>query len=259
MIDAHCHLEHMDADDVVSEAKKKGMTAVVTSIADIADKEKIIEMKKKYQDFVFICLGFHPEIMNKYSDSDIEEYIDFIRKNKDYISAVGEVGLDYTWITKTEDQEKSKEIFVKFIHLSKELGLPLVIHSRNGRDNKDGNNDGIGDAIKILSEMECGKVMMHCFSGSESQLKTCIAQGWMISLATVLVKSFKHQRLAKIVPLDQLVLETDSPWLDPDSHELANRPWKIERSAEVLSGVLGMPKEGILEQTAENAKRFFGI
>src|SRR3989338_3086165 len=82
MIDAHCHLEHMDADDVVSEAKKKGMTAVVTSIADIADKEKIIEMKKKYQDFVYICLGFHPEIMNKYSDSDIEEYIDFIRKNK---------------------------------------------------------------------------------------------------------------------------------------------------------------------------------
>src|SRR3989338_8854463 len=109
MIDAHCHLEHMDADDVVSEAKKKGMTAVVTSIADIADKEKIIEMKKKYQDFVYICLGFHPEIMNKYSDSDIEEYIDFIRKNKDYISAVGEVGLDYTWITKTEDQENPKK------------------------------------------------------------------------------------------------------------------------------------------------------
>src|SRR3989338_2494558 len=259
MIDAHCHLEHMDADDVVSEAKKKGMTAVVTSIADIADKEKIIEMKKKYQDFVFICLGFHPEIMDRYNDKDIDDYIDFIRKNREHISAIGEVGTDYTWVTKTDQQERSKEIFIKFIELSKELGLHLVIHSRNGRDNVEGGNDGIGDAIKILSEMECGKVIMHCFSGSEGQLKTCISQGWTISLATVLVKSFKHQRLAKMVPLDRLVLETDSPWLDPDSHELANRPWKIERSAEVLSGLLGIPKEGILEQTAENAKRFFGI
>ncbi len=262
MIDAHCHLEHMNAEDVIAEAKKKGMGAIVTSIADISDRHKVLEMKKKHPDFVFICLGFHPEIMGKYTEIDIESYMDFIRKNKNYISAIGEVGLDYTWVTKTEDQEKSTEIFIKFIHLAKELGLPLVIHSRNGRDNNHV-TDGIGDAIKTLSELECDKVMMHCFSGSESQLKTCIAQGWTISLATILVKSFKHQRLAKATPLEQLVLETDSPWLDPDSQpgsrELTNRPWKIERSAEVLANVLNTTKEGILETTAENAKRFFRI
>lgn len=264
MIDAHCHLEYMnDLDDVIKEAKKNGMTAIVTSIADIKDKEKVLEMKRKYPDFVYICLGFHPEIMDSYSDSDIDSYMNFIRQHKEHISAVGEVGTDYTWNTKTDGQERSKEIFVKFIELSKEMGLPLVIHSRNGRDNKEGSNEGIGDAIKILSELECNKVMMHCFSGSEGQLKTCVAQGWTISLATVLVKSFKHQRLAKIIPLDQLVLETDSPWLDPDSqpgsHELTNKPWKIEKSAEVLSEILKIPKEGILEKTEENAKRFFGM
>ncbi len=263
MIDAHCHLEHMDAGEIVKEAKKRGMSTMVTSIADIKDKEKVLELKRKYSGFVYICLGFHPEIMDKYGENDIDSYMDFIRKNRDYISAIGEVGLDYSWVTKAGVQERSKEIFIRFIELSKELGLPLVIHSRNGRDNKEGSNDGIGDAIKILSELECDKVMMHCFSGSESQLKTCIAQGWMISLATVLVKSFKHQRLAKIIPLDQLLLETDSPWLDPDgqpgSRELTNRPWKIERSAQVLADVLNISKEGILETTAENAKRFFGM
>ena len=257
----------MNSDDVVAEAKKKGMTAIVTSIADIKDNRGVLELKRKYPDFVFICLGFHPEVMGKYVESDVDSYMDFIRQNKDHISAIGEVGLDYTWITKTDDQEKSKEIFIKFIDLSKELGLPLVIHSRNGKDNKEGSNDGIADAIKILSELECDKVMMHCFSGSEGQLKTCIAQGWMISLATVLVKSFKHQRLAKIIPLEQLLLETDAPWLDPDAPpktfgqqtHLTNRPWKIVRSAEVLSGVLGMPKEGIMEAATENARRFFGM
>lgn len=260
MIDAHCHLEYMEnADEVISEAKQKGMAAIVTSIADIKDKEKVLAFHKNNPDFVFVCLGFHPEVMKDYSDSEIDEYIGFIRKNKRDISAVGEVGLDYNWVTKAEEQERSKEIFGRFIELSKELHLPLVIHSRNGRDNKEGSNEGIADAIEILKKNNCRDVMMHCFSGSEGQLKTCLAEGWIISYATVLVKSFKHQRLAKQTPLDQMVLETDSPWLDPDSRELVNRPWKIERSAEVLSGLINIDKEEILRVTEKNARRFFRI
>ena len=257
MIDAHCHLEHMNAGDVIDEARKKGMSAIVTSIADIKDKQVVVQMRKDNPDFVFICLGFHPEIMNQYNDKDIDSYMDFIRKNKEYVSAVGECGLDYNWVTKAEDQERSKEIFLKFIGLSKELRLPLVIHSRNGRDNKEGSNDGIADTIKILIENGCTHVMMHCFSGSEPQMKTCLEHGWLVSFATVIVKSFKHQRLAKAVPLEQMLLETDAPWLDPDSRELTNRPWKIERSAEIVAQINGITKEEVLSKTAENAKKFF--
>jgi len=258
MIDAHCHLEHMeDPDDVIYHAKKTGMSAIVTSIADIKDREKVIALKKKHPDFVFICLGFHPEIMGKYNANDIEEYINFIRQNKKWISAIGEVGTDYNWLPKSEDQARSQIIFEKFIELSKELNLPLVIHSRNGRDNIEGSNDGIADAIEILKNNRCRDVMMHCFSGNETQLKTCLEQGWTISFATVLVKSFKHQRLAKQTPLDQMVLETDSPWLDPDSRELVNRPWKIERSAEILATLLNIDKDEILRITEKNARRFF--
>ena len=262
MIDAHCHLEHMPP-EVIEEARPK-MTAIVTSIADIKDKHAVIEMRKNNAGFVFICLGFHPEVMGQYNDKDIDSYIDFIRQNKKEISAVGEVGLDYNWNTKVDEQQKSKEIFLKFIGLSKELQLPLVIHSRNGRTP---DSDGIGDAISMLIENNCKDVMMHCFSGSESQLKTCMEQGWMISYATVLVKSFKHQRLAKMTPLGQMLLETDAPWLDPDAPpktfgqqpHLTNRPWKIERSAEVIAGLKDVSKEEILSVTERNAKRFFRI
>ncbi len=257
MIDAHCHLEHMDAEEVIRHAKKAGMSAIVTSIADIKDREDVIALRKKHPDFVFACLGFHPEIMGKYNAGDIDDYIEFIRLNKRYISAVGEVGVDYNWVTKADDQLLSRNIFEKFIELSEELKLPLVIHSRNGRDNKEGNNEGIHDAIEILKKHRCKEVMMHCFSGNEVQLKTCLEEGWMISYATILVKSFKHQKLAKQTPLDQMVLETDSPWLDPDSKELTNRPWKIERSAEVLSTLINADKDEILRTTEKNARRFF--
>lgn len=258
-IDAHCHLEHMEnADAVIKEAREKGMAAVVTSIADIKDAEKILEMHRAHPDFVFACLGFHPEIMKDYNDRDIDDYIEFVRKNNDDIAAIGEVGLDYNWITKAEDQEKSREIFRRFISLAEDLDLPLVVHSRNGRDNNQV-RDGIGDAISMLIENNCKNVMMHCFSGSEPQLKMCLEQGWLISLATVICKSFKHQRLAKITPLEQMVLETDAPWLDPDSRELTNRPWKIERSADIIAQLKGTAKEKILEATTENARKFFRI
>lgn len=263
MIDAHCHLEYIeDVEDVLHDAKKAGMSAIVTSIADIKDKD-FLEMHRKHPSFVFVCLGFHPEIMDKYGASEIDDYINFIKKNKDDISAIGEVGLDYTWVTKADDQLLSKNIFEKFIALAKELQLPLVIHSRNGKDNKEGSDDGVGDAIDILIKNNCKDVMMHCFSGSETQLKTCIAQGWLISFATLITRSFKHQRLAKVTPIEQMLLETDAPWLDPDSHpgssQLTNRPWKIERSADIIANIKNIDKDEVLRQTEKNARRFFRI
>lgn len=260
MIDAHCHLEYIEnANEVIKEARQMGMAAIVTSIADIKDKEKVLAFHRNNPDFVFVCLGFHPEVMKDYTDADIGDYIEFIKQNKKDISAIGETGLDYNWNTKAVEQARSKEIFQRFVELSKELRLPLVIHSRNGRDNKEGSNEGIGDAIEILKKNNCKHVMMHCFSGSESQLKTCLSEDWLISFATIICKSFKHQRLAKQTPLKQMVLETDAPWLDPDSRELVNRPWKIEKSAEMIAGLKNVTKEEVLEMTMKNAKRFFKI
>jgi TatD DNase family protein len=258
MIDCHCHLEYMD-DSVIEEAKEKGMTALLASIADISHKEQLLERVDKYPGFVHACFGFHPEVMVKYTKADINNYIDFIRQNKEKITAVGEVGLDYNWTTVEHEQVRSRNIFADFVDLAKELDKPLVIHSRNGQNNTEGRNEGISDTLEMLAGMGAKRVMLHCFSGSEANLRFALDHGWFISYATVLVKSFKHQRLAKETPLDRVFLETDSPWLDPDTRELVNRPWKIERSAEIIAEKKNIAKEEVLRQTTENAKKFFNI
>ena len=103
--------------------------------------------------------------------------------------------------------------------------------------------------------------MMHCFSGNEKNLRDCLTEGWYISYATIIARSQKHQRLAKKTPMDKMMLDTDAPWLDPDGKagELTNRPWNIERSAEVIAEALGTTKEAVLEKTEENARKFFMI
>ena len=258
MIDSHCHLEHMqNAEEVIEEARGR-MTAIVTSVPDPRDFQRTIKMHERHKDFVFVAAGFHPEHIENRSREEIEEHIIAIKTHADQIVSIGEVGTDYFWLKEKDRQEESKAIFEKFIDLALEMDKPLTIHSRGGEG-----GDGISEAINILKKKGTKNVMMHCFSGSEENLQECLKQGWMISFATVLVKSKRHQRLAKATPLDKMLLETDAPWLDPDtkpgSKELTNRPWKIERTAEVIAQIKGITKEEVLAVTEENAKRFFRL
>lgn len=251
MIDIHCHLEYMEnPEQVVDEAKQK-MTAIISSVADIKDKEKILELAKKNKGFVFVSLGFHPERINKYSDFEINEYIQFIRDNKEKIVAIGECGLDYLQV---KDRERSKAVFIKFIELAKELSLPLVLHVRD----EPGSNAVFDDIFNILEKHELTAVL-HCFSGSEGQLKTAIERGYYISYATIVCKSDKHKRLAEKTPLESMLLETDSPWLHPTSREMINRPWMIVESAKVISELKNTIPEKIMQKTEENAKKVFKL
>ncbi|MBI2076593.1 MAG: TatD family hydrolase [Candidatus Aenigmarchaeota archaeon] len=260
MIDSHCHLHCInDIDAVIGEAKEKGMKAIVTSALDTGEAEKALVLRERYPGFVFVCLGLHPSDIDKFTDEQLEDYTGFIRKNRENIVAVGEVGLDYNWVTDKNRQEKSKEIFSRMIELAHSLRLPLVIHSRNGSDGK----SAISDTIKILKVYNAKRVMMHCFSGNESNLKDALDLDYYISYATNICWTKKHPYLAEKTPLDQMLLETDSPWLDPDSpldkRELNNRPWKVEKSAEKIAEVKGITKEEVLQATTENAERFFRL
>ena len=250
MIDIHCHLEFIkNPIEVIEEAKKK-MKAIVTSVADPKNAEKILNLRKKYKDFLFVSLGFHPECLEDYGDEEIKKYTDFIREKKNEISAIGEVGLDYSEECQEIDRERMKRIFILFLDLAKELNLPLVIHAR----------DAFNEALEILKEKNAKDVCLHCFSGSEGNLKEAINRGYFISYATNICWTKKHPRLALKTPLDRMLLETDSPWLDPDNpREMKNKPWKILNSAKVISQIKGISVDEVLEKTSENAKKFFKI
>lgn len=250
MIDIHCHLEFMEKpEEILKEAKEK-MTAIITSVADPKNAEKILNLREKYKDFLFVSLGFHPECLRDYKDGEIKKYIDFVKEKKNEICAIGEVGLDYSQECQGIDKERMKKVFILFIDLAKELNLPLVIHAR----------DAFNDTLKILKEKNAKDVVLHCFSGSEGNLKEAIKRGYFISFATNICYTKKHPRLAEKTPIEKMLLETDSPWLDPENpRELINRPWKILNSARVIAKIKGISEKEVLEKTAENALKFFKI
>ncbi len=258
MIDVHCHLEHMDAEAVIKEARTK-MTAVCTSVANPKDFDQMIEIAKKHNDFVKLEAGFHPSHFNDYSQSEIMDYIQKIKQNKEHIIAIGEVGLDYNWIKDGHDIERTKEIFLDFAKLAVELKKPLVIHSRNlFSETGEPIRSAVKDVIDLLAKFNL-RVVLHCFSGSEAEMNRALELGYYISFATITCTSKKHQRLAKICPMENMLLETDSPWLDPHSSELINRPWKIDFTAGLIADIKEMDKKNVLEITEENAKRVFDL
>lgn len=251
MIDVHCHLEYIkNPEKIILEAKEKGMKGIISSVADPKEAEKILNLREKYLDFLFVSLGFHPEYVTKYKEKEIEKYIDFVEKNREKIVAIGEIGLDYFWTKDEKEREDSKILFKRFLDLAKKLNLPVVIHCR----------EAYQDVLSILKEKDIQKVCLHCFSGSEGNLKEALSRGYFISFATNICYTKKHPRLAKIVPLEKMLLETDSPWLDPDSPKtLTNRPWKIEKSAKVISEVKQISENEIIKITTKNAQEFFGL
>lgn len=239
-----------DADKVVAEARAKKMTAIITSVPDPKRLGDMIALPHKYEHFVYVCAGFHPHHIPNYSPTEIEKHIQTIRDNRYDIIGIGEVGLDYKDAT---DQVRQQEVFAQFIDLAIELDMPLVVHCR----------DAFPDALKLLTEHKIKHVIFHCFSGSEGVLEYILKQPeWFVSFATNVCFTKKHPRLAALVPLNRMLLETDAPWLDPDVPEgkergLTNRPWKIERSAEVIAKIKGFSKKEILSMTTENARRAF--
>ncbi len=254
-IDVHCHITHMEnPESVVREAMKK-LSAIVTVTAEISHAGQALKLREKFPDFVFVSLGLHPEYCMKYSSKEIDSYMEFIRHSRKDIAAIGEVGLDYSWITKSDEQERSKEIFTRMIGLAKELNLPVEVHTRNSDKQK----TAIHDALKILTNEDAKDVVMHCFSGSEDEMAHAIENGYYISFATIICRSKKHQQFAKACDIGSMLLETDSPWLDPDSRELTNRPWKIHQSAQLIAEIKQLSMDEVLKATEENAKRIFRI
>jgi len=250
MIDIHCHLEFMENPEKVVEEAKKRMTAIVTSIADPKHFDKIIKIRDKNPDFVFVTVGLHPTRALNYSKNEIEDFINRIRRFRDKIVGIGEVGLDFFHIKSESERELTKKIFIRFIELANETSLPLVIHAR----------DCMKEVLEILKQARV-PVVLHFFSGDKSDLEYALKRDYWISFTTMICNSKKYRKLAKATPLEKMLLETDSPWLDPDNtRSLTNRPWKIERSAEVIAKkIKKVSKELVIERTTKNAKMVFGI
>ncbi|MEM5798251.1 MAG: TatD family hydrolase [Candidatus Aenigmatarchaeota archaeon] len=250
MIDVHCHLEQhdydKDRDDVISKCKKAGLAAIITCCAHPSDFDLSIELVKKYRGFIFLTAALHPEYVKEFSEKQIDDFIERIILHKSDIVAIGETGLDFWWIKECEWQKRQEELFRQFIQLAKELKKPLVIHAR----------DAYERTLQILEQEDARAVCLHMF-GAAHLVKQVIENGWHVSLNTIIERSKKHRKVARDMPLNFIMLETDAPWLGPG--KTRNDPTSIKRVAELIAEIKGIAFDGVWKACGENAKRFFQL
>ncbi len=252
MIDVHCHLEqpnYRNDRDAVIEKCRKQLNAVISSCAHPKDFDLTLKLVEKFNGFVFSTAGIHPKHVNEIPKKGIDAFIERIKENREKIVGIGETGLDYNWIKERKWREKQEELFVQLISFSKELKLPLVIHSR----------DAYEDTVKILEREDAKSVMMHMF-GANQLARRIVENNWYVSMNTIVLKSKKHKKVVRDTPLQQLLLETDSPWLAPEGFgSRRNDSTAVIFVAEKIAEIKKVSFGEVDKITTENATKFFRL
>ena len=248
LTDTHCHLTKeffSDIDKVINDAKEAGVTRYISAADSILSCYEMLELSKKYEE-VFITLGIHPE--NCFDD--LEELKNIVEANLDNkkLVAIGEIGLDYYYGKETK--ERQIEVFEYQLKLAQEYNLPVVIHSR----------EATLDTINILSKYNL-KGVIHCFSGSLETAMQYIKMGYIIGVGGVMTfKNSKIDEIIKQIPLDKIVLETDSPFLAPEPFRgKSNEPKYIKNIAEYFANLMHISYQEVEEITNKNIKEIFDI
>lgn len=249
LIDTHAHLDmYEDWGAVIENAKNNGIKKIIIPAVETQYFQKILDIANSYED-VYCMMGIFPTEAKNWHDGILEEIRAFSKNEK--VVAIGEIGLDYYW--DKSFVEKQKEVFIKQIRLANELGLPIEIHDREAHK----------DTFDILKEYNQGSdVVFHCFSGSVEFARECVKQGWYVALGGVVTfkNAVKTKEVAKDIPLDMLMLETDSPYLTPVPYRgKENQPAYVKYVAEEISKLRGISVEEVVSVTTVNAEKVFKI
>jgi TatD DNase family protein len=235
LVDVHAHLDmkefDSDLDDVVDRAKKEGVKAIVTNGLNHESNLKVMQISKKY-DIIKPALGLYPEYVNKMSDEEIENEIKFIEKNKNKIIAVGEVGLDFKYCDDEKQKQKQINSFKKIIKLAKKIKKPIIVHTRKAEK----------QTIEILEKEKAKKVVLHCFSGKIKLIEKAEKLGFYFSVPTNIVRAEQFQKLVENVSINQILTETDAPFLSPFKDK-RNEPSFISHTIKKIAGIKSISKE----------------
>ncbi len=251
LVDTHVHLNSHKFDDNLKEVIKRALdNDVKTMIVVGFDKEtnaKAIKLAEEYP-FIYATVGFHPTDAKDIRPSDF----DLLKKqlNHEKVVGVGECGLDFYW--DKEHIEEQIAVFKKQIELSFEYDKPLVIHMRDASE----------ATYNVLSEYQNLKGVMHCYSGSAQMAKHFLDLGMYLSLGgpVTFKNGHKPKAVAKMVPLDKILVETDAPYLSPHPFRgKTNEPFRVKLVAEEIARIKELPYNTIAEQTTKNAYKLFNL
>ncbi|MCB0950040.1 MAG: TatD family hydrolase [Mycobacterium sp.] len=259
LVDAHTHLDAcgaVDADDVraiLDRAAQAGVRTVVTIADDLASARWVVEAAE-WDRRVYAAVALHPTRANALTPEAKTE-IELLAEHPRVV-AIGETGMDMYWPGRLEvfaTPAEQREAFAWHIDLAKRTGKPLMIHNR----------DADAEVLEVLrAEGAPETVIFHCFSSDAAMARTCVQAGWLLSLSgTVSFKNARELReAAKLIPADQLLVETDAPFLTPHPYRGApNEPYCLPYTVRALADILGRPAELIAEESSVTAERAYGL
>lgn len=253
MIDSHVHLDDAkfdyDRENLIENLKEHGLDRVYNIGADLESSIASVELADKYE-IIKAVIGVHPHAASEYNQ-EVEDKLIELAKNEN-VRAIGEIGLDYYYDNSPRDIQV--QVFKKQIELANKLKLPIVVHSREAAKETFDIISSYKEKYKDL------KFLIHCFSQSVEMMREYVKMGCYIALGGVV--TFKNSKVpkevAKEVPLENLLLETDCPYLAPEPMRgKRNEPMFIKYSAQKIAEIRGISLEELLKATDENTRRFY--
>lgn len=251
LIDTHAHIdmEDFEADfsQMLARATENGVKKIIIPAVEPSTFERVIKTAEKSPD-LYAATGVHPEDARNFDENALALMEEMVKHPK--VVAVGEIGLDYYWDKSYNDVQK--RFFEAQIEFAKKHNKPVIVHDREAH----------GDSLEILKKTKAAQVgvIMHCFSGSPEFALECVKEGFYIALGGVVTfkNAKKMKEVAKIVPLEKLLVETDSPYLTPVPFRgKRNEPAYVKYAAEEIANLRGMSFEELAQATTENAMRIF--
>lgn len=261
LIDTHCHLNFKDFDSDREEIIGRCLDNDIWIInvgADLETSKKAIEIAERYEKGVYASVAIHPHNIKLEPDKSFAfRRVDFLAlAKKSKVVAIGECGLDYEFCENDlEAQKKQQEIFIQHLELAKEVNKPLIIHSRRL----------FPEILKILQATSYKlQVVLHCYMGRWSYAEEYLKMGFYLSFTGLITYARDYDKVIKNCPLDRILLETDSPYMTPESLRqkdtfVRNEPQNVKYIAEKIAEIKGISFEEVAEQTTKNAKELFNL
>lgn len=250
LFDTHAHYDDdafdTDRDVLLTAMPETGVGRIVNPGCDLASSRTAVELAARFPH-VFAAVGIHPENCADFEPAEIDELRKLAQQPK--VVAIGEIGLDYYW-PENPPRDLQQEVLRRQMALAQELSLPVIIHDREAH----------ADTLAIVKEFPAVRGVFHCYSGSLEDARTLVKLGWMLSFNGAI--TFKNARKAPEViaalPMDRIMIETDSPYLTPVPHRgERNDSSFVGLVADRIAEIRGMSREEVERVTFANALRFF--
>ena len=252
LIDSHCHLDFdtftPELDAVVERARQAGVGGLLTICTRLTEFDRVRAIAERFED-VWCSVGIHPHEAANEPAADAARLVEFTRHPK--VIGIGEAGLDYFY--EHSPRERQRAVFREHIAAARLSGLPLIVHSRDADE----------ETVELLEEgAKAGNLagVIHCFSSTAYLAEGALALGFYISLSGIVTfrKATELQSIAKTIPADRLLVETDSPYLAPVPHRgKRNEPAFVADTAKFVAGLRGVPVERLAEESTANFRRLF--